>query len=126
MLWPIIKAKEIIYQTGKIEDMKVLNIKKVKNINECYVTWKIFEKYFKRKYLSEQYYEEKAKEFYELRLGTMTMKELCSMFWTLLHYVPYIIGEKTKIQRFLSFFPPMFKEIIEYGNPKTLEEAMRK
>ena len=48
------------------------------------------------------------------------------MFEILLRYVPYIIGEKEKIQRFLSFFPPMFKEIIEYGNPKTLEEAMRK
>ena len=56
----------------------------------------------------------------------MTMKELCSMFRILLRYVAHIIGEKTKIQRFLSFFPPMFKEIIEYGNPKNLEKAMRK
>ena len=50
--------------------------KKVKGIKERYVTWKTFKNLFKRKYLSEQYYEEKAKEFYELRLGARTMKEL--------------------------------------------------
>ena len=81
---------------------------------------------FKRKYLSEQYYEEKAKELYELRLGSMTMKELCSNFLSLLCYVPYIIDENPKIQWFLSFLPLMFKECIEYDNTKTLEEVMRK
>ena len=54
------------------------------------------------------------------------MKELCRKFLILLRYVPYIIDEKPKIQRFISFFPLMFKEQIEYDNPKTLEEAMRK
>ena len=76
------------------------DIKKVKNINERYVTWKTFKKYFKRKYLSEQYYEKKVKEFYELRLAAMTMKELCSKFESLLHYVPYIIDEKLKNSMF--------------------------
>ena len=74
----------------------------------------------------EQFYEEKAKEFYELRLGAMIMKELCSKFLSLLRYIPYIIDEKTRIQRFLSCFPTMFKEQIEYDNPKMLEEVMRK
>jgi len=78
------------------------------------------------KYLSEQYYEEKAKEFYAMKLGTVTMKELCSRFLSLLRYVPYFIDERPKIQLFLSCLPSIYKEIIEYGNPKTLEEAMRK
>ena len=78
------------------------------------------------KFLSEQYYEERAKEFYELKLGSMLMKELSSKFLSLLKYVPYIIDEKTKIQRFLSCFPTSFKDRIEFDNPKTLEEAMRK
>ena len=117
-----LKAKMAIYNlTGKA-DIWWQHIKRVKGIKERYVTWKTF----KRKYLSEKYYEEKAKEFYELRLGAMTMKELCSKFLSLLHYVRYIIDEKPKIQWFLSYFPIMFKEWIEYGNPKTLEEAMRK
>jgi len=76
--------------------------------------------------LSEQYYEEKAKEFYDLKLGSVTMKELCSKFLSLLHYVPYLIDEKPKVQRFLSCLPLTFKDRIEYDNPKTLEEAMRK
>ena len=56
----------------------------------------------------------------------MTMKELCSKFLILLHYVLYIIDEKPKIQWFLSCFPLMFKEQIEYDNQKTLEEAAKK
>ena len=91
-----------------------------------YVTYKTFNRIFKRKYLSEQYYVEKTKEFYELRLGAMTRKELCIKFLSLLRYVPYIIDEKPKIQRFLSCLPLIFKEWVEYDNPKTLEEAMRK
>ena len=81
---------------------------------------------FKRKYLSQQYYEEKSKTFYELSLGAMTMKELCSKFLRLIRYVPYIIDENPKIQQFFSFLPLMFKEQIEYDNPKKLEEAIRK
>ena len=76
--------------------------------------------------MSEQYYEEQAKEFYGLRLGTMIMKELNSNFLSLLRYVPYIVDEKPKVQRFLIYLPFHIKDIIEYDNPKTLEEAMRK
>ena len=39
---------------------------------------------------------------------------------------PYIIDENTNIQILLSSLPLSFKDIIEYDNPKTLEEAMRK
>ena len=69
--------------TGK-EDIWWQDIKKVKGIKEIYVTWKNFKNHFKIKYMLKQYYEEKAKEFYELRLGSMTMKELCSKFLILL------------------------------------------
>ena len=71
---------------------------------EQYVTWKTFKKHFKRKNLSEQYYEEKAKNFYKLTLGAMTMKEIYSKFPSLLCYVPYIIDEKPKINHFFQFF----------------------
>ena len=56
----------------------------------------------------------------------MSMKELSSKFLSLLRYVPYIIDEKPKIQRFLSCLPLSFKDIIEFDSPKALEEAMRK
>ena len=82
--------------------------------------------HFKIKFLSEQYYEERAKAFYELWLGSISIKELSNKFLSLLTYVPYIIDEKPKIQRFLSCFPTSFKDIIEFDNPNTLEEEMRK
>ena len=56
----------------------------------------------------------------------MSMKVLSRKFISLLRYVPYIIDEKPKIQRFLSFLPTSFKDRIQFYNPKTLEEAMRK
>ena len=49
-----------------------------------------------------------------------------NIFLSLLCYVPYIIDEKQKIQRFLSYLPLMFKERIVYDIPKTIEKAMRK
>lgn len=56
----------------------------------------------------------------------MTMKELCSKFLSLLRYVPYLVDEKPKVQRFLSCLPSVYKDQIEYDNPRTLEESMRK
>ena len=47
-----LKAWMAIYNlTGKT-DIWWLDIKRVKNIKEKYVTWRIFKKYFKRKFLS--------------------------------------------------------------------------
>ena len=54
------------------------------------------------------------------------MKELSSKFLSLLRYVLYIIVEKPRIHIFLSCLPLSLKDRIEYDNPKTLEEAMRK
>ena len=56
-------------------------------MKEKYLTWRAFKKHFKRKFMYEQYYEERAKEFYELKLGSMTMKDLNSKFLSLLRYV---------------------------------------
>ena len=54
------------------------------------------------------------------------MKDLNSKFLSLLRYVPYLVDEKPKVQRFLSCLPYHIKDRIEYDNPKTLEEAMWK
>ena len=56
----------------------------------------------------------------------MNMKELNSKFLSLLRYVPYIVDEKPKVQRFLRCLPYHIKDRIQYDYPKTLEEAMRK
>jgi hypothetical protein len=55
--------------------------------------------------LSEHYYERKMKEFFELKLGTMTMEEYEKRFFEFLKYVDFIKDEKGEIQRFLSGLP---------------------
>ena len=48
-------------------------LKQVEHINESRITWKQFEKYFQKEYPSEQFYDKKMQDFFELRLGSLTM-----------------------------------------------------
>ena len=57
----------------------------MKGVREDDLSWKWFEKY-----LSEKYFDEKDKEFYELKLGQLTIEEYVNKFLDLLRYVPYI------------------------------------
>ena len=65
-------------------------------------------------------------EFHELRLVQQTMEEYANKFLELLRYVRYIKDEKVKIQLFLSGLPQSYKDRIEFYEPRTLEEAIRK
>jgi len=85
---------------------------RVKRLDERHVSWKQFKKYFKQKYLSEHYFEKKMREFFDLRLGNMTMEEYVKKFLDFLRYVDYLKDEKIKIHRFLSGFPSFYKDRI--------------
>jgi hypothetical protein len=65
-------------------------------------------------------------EFFELKLGNMTMEEYEKKFLELVRYVGFIKDEKVKIQRFLSGIPSFYKDRIQFDEPRTLEEAIRK
>ena len=93
-----LKARMAIYNLSGKDDIWWQDLKRVKGIREKNVNWSTFKKYFKKKFMSEQYYEERAKEFYELKLGSMTMKDLNNKFLSLLRYVPYLVDEKPKVQ----------------------------
>jgi len=54
------------------------------------------------------------------------MDEYVNKFMDLMRYVDCIKDEKIKIQRFLSGFPSHYKYQIQYDEPKTLEEEIRK
>ena len=71
---------------------------KVKRISERKLKWKQFKKYFRKKYLSDRYYDDKIKEFHELILGQHTMDEYANKVLELLRYVWYIKDEKMKVQ----------------------------
>jgi len=59
-------------------------------------------------------------------MGSMTYEEYTTKFLELLRYVPYLKGEKTKVQRFINIFPVAFKYHIEYDEPRSLEEITGK
>jgi hypothetical protein len=98
----------------------------VQHIREKEVTWKEFKRYFEKKYLTKRYYDRKMKEFFELKLGSMTIDEYERNLLELLKYVPFIKDEAVKIQRYLSGFPPSMSDKIQYDDPKTMEEIIRK
>jgi hypothetical protein len=56
-------------------------LKQVEHVNESRITWKQFKKYFQKEYLSEHFYDKKMQEFFELRLGSMTMGEYERSSW---------------------------------------------
>ena len=73
-------------------------MKQVKDIRTEDMRWHEFKRIFRKKYLSERYYDNKAEEFYELRMGSMTDEEYMEKILELLRYVPYIDDEKAKVQ----------------------------
>ena len=72
-------------------------MKQVENIDERKISWKMFQRYFKYEYMSQQYYDKKMQELFELRLGNMTMEEYEKRFLELLGYVDFIQDEKVNI-----------------------------
>jgi hypothetical protein len=102
------------------------DLKNVKGVREEDLSWERFEKYFRKKYLSEKYFDKKTKELYELKLGQLTIEEYVSRFLELLRYVPYIKAEKEKVQRFINGLPKDYRNKIEFDEAKTLEGTIRR
>jgi hypothetical protein len=96
----------------------------VQHIREKNVTWKEF-KYFEKKYLTERYYDKKMKEFFELKIGIMTIDEYERRFLELLNYVSFIKDETIKIHRYSSGLSIFISDNIQYDDPKTLAETIR-
>jgi hypothetical protein len=74
----------------------------VQHIDEKNVTWREFKRYFKKKYLMKRYYDKKKKDFFELKLGIMTIDDYEKRCLELLKYVSFIKDEPIKIQGYLS------------------------
>jgi hypothetical protein len=66
------------------------------------------------------------KEFFEIKHGTMTMDEYERNFLEILGYVIFIRDYKVKIHRFLSRLQHFYKDKIQFDDPKSLEESIRK
>jgi hypothetical protein len=66
------------------------------------------------------------RDFFELKLGNMTMEESEKNFLELLRYVGCIKEEKVKIKRFLSGPLEFYRDKIQFDGPKSLEETIKK
>jgi hypothetical protein len=64
--------------------------------------------------LFEDYYERNMKDFFELKLGSMTMDEYEKRFFELLKYVDFIKDEKVKMKRFPSGLASLYSDMIQY------------
>lgn len=102
------------------------DVKRVKGIKTKELSLHEFKRFFRKKYLSEIYYDDKAKEFYELNMGSITNEVYKTKFLELLWCVPYFKDEKKKVQRFAIGFPLAFKDQIDYDEPWTLEDVIGK
>ena len=74
--------------------------------------------------MTKRYHDKKMKEFFELKLGSMTVDEYERRFLELLKYVSFIKDDRVKIQRYLSGMPSFISDMIQYDDPKTLEETI--
>jgi hypothetical protein len=101
-----------MYQLKGKESMWWDQILHMHHIKEKNVTWNKFKKYFKKKYLAKRYYDRKMKEFFKLKLSSMSIDEYERRFLELLKYVPFIKDETIKIQRYLSGLPSSISDKI--------------
>lgn len=90
-----------------------MDLNNTRAITKKGLTWEEFDNLLRDKYMFECYYDNKAKEFYELKMGEMTSNEYITNFLGLLRYVAYIKDEKVKIHRFFSGMPMVFRDKIE-------------
>jgi hypothetical protein len=97
----------------------------VQHIDEKKITWMDFKRYFQKRYLTKRYYDNKMKELFELKLESITIDKYEIIFLELLKYFKFIKYDKVKIQRYLSGFPLIISDKIQYDDPKTLEKTIR-
>ena len=107
-----LRTRLAIYQLQGQATLWLEETKMDQVIDEKTVTWEDFQVKFKNKYLNECYYDDKAKEFHELRLGQLTIDEFVTKFTNMLRYALYIREEKAKVQHFLNRLPTIYKENI--------------
>jgi hypothetical protein len=70
------KVKITIFDLNEGAFVWCEDLKEVKVFKENKLTWKQFEKYFKKAYLLEKYYDGKIKKFHEHKLGQILFQEV--------------------------------------------------
>jgi len=74
------KARVAIFNWKGKSEIWSEYVKHVRDIRTDELSWHEFKRLFRKKYLSERYYDSKAKEFYEIKMGSMTYEEYMIKF----------------------------------------------
>jgi hypothetical protein len=69
------EGRIVMYQLKGKASMWWGQLVQLQHVREKYITWKEFKRYFERKYPTKRYYDRKMKDFFELKLGSMTIDE---------------------------------------------------
>eukprot|EP00253_Pinus_taeda_P017338 PITA_17338 len=78
------KDRVAIFSLRGKENISWEDVKWVRDIKMKDLNWHEFKRLFMKKYLSKRYYDSKATEFYELKMGSMTYEEYTTKFLELL------------------------------------------
>ena len=89
-----LKARLAIFQLQGKSTLWWEEVKIVRGVSEQTITWEKFQRYFKERYLTKHFYDEKAREFHDLRLGQQTMDEFITRFTC---FVMCLILERKKL-----------------------------
>lgn len=85
-----LKAQLEIYQLQGKSTLWWEEVKTIQKIDEHEATLEYFQRHFKDTYLTEQFYDEKEKEFHDPRFEKLIMDEFIMKFTSLLRYISYI------------------------------------
>ena len=120
------KARGPIFNLKGKENIWCEDVKQVRDIRIYDFSWQELKKLFRKRYFSKRYYDSMAKEFYQPKMGSMKNEEYMTKFLDLLRYPLCIADEKAKFQWFSNGFLLVFRDRIEYDEPRSLEEVIYK
>eukprot|EP00253_Pinus_taeda_P030517 PITA_30517 len=106
------KVMIVIFSLKGKENIWWEDVKRVRDIMVEVLSWHEFKRLFRKKYLSKRYYDGKAKELYELKMGSMKYEEYISKFLELL---------RTKIDYYEKFI-----ECLDDDGEKRILQGMKK
>ncbi|KZV55380.1 hypothetical protein F511_03861 [Dorcoceras hygrometricum] len=89
------------------------------------ISWKSFCAAFRQEYTPEFYYNNREREFHNLKQGNMMVAEYARQFSPLLSYVPHVSNqERTKRNKFLRGLRPDLFCMVLAGSPATYAEVV--
>ncbi|KZV18119.1 hypothetical protein F511_28619 [Dorcoceras hygrometricum] len=89
------------------------------------ISWESFCATFHQKYTPELYYNNRERDYDNLKQGNMRVAEYAKKFSSLLSYVPHVANqERTKRNKFLRGLRPDLFRMVFAGSPATYAEAV--